>query len=249
MLRPHAKTQTGRLTMKNINELLPTVNDFKRDISVIKETGTDAEGRAANVVNHLFNELMMIKTGWRAMFPSINAKTEPDKLKKAMAKLKQQFLKGLIENDISTIAQLEIGLKRARADNQDFFPSVGKFIDWCQPDLADMGLPTAFDAWRVISNIYSIHDVNWSKVHLAVHEAGKRCNFGDIKRGAVSEKQFCAVYKTVCDEVFKGATFELPGYGNYETKNRLTVDAKKEKRTKTEQNKSAAAKAMQGMGF
>ncbi len=232
--------------MKNINELLPTTADFKHDISVVKETDTEIEERAANVVNHLFNELMMIKTGWRAMFPSINAKTEPDKLKKAMAKLKQQFLKGLIENDISTIAQLEIGLKRARADNQDFFPSVGKFVDWCQPDLSAMGLPTAFDAWRIISNVYSIHDVNWSKVHLAVHEAGKRCSFGDIKRGAVSEKQFCAVYKTVCDEVFKGTTFELPGYGNYETKNRLTVDAKKEKRTKTESNKSAAAKAREG---
>lgn len=232
--------------MKNINELLPTTANFKRDISVVEESSTELEEKCAEVVNQLFNELMMIKTGWRAMFPSIDS---ADGRKKAMAKLKQQFLKGLIENNISTIEQLEIGLKRARADNQDFFPSVGKFIGWCQPDLKEMGMPTAFEAWRIVSNIYSIHDVNWSKVHMAVHEAGKRSNFGDIKRGAISEKQFCSIYATVCAEVVQGESFTQPDYGNYETKNRLTVDAKKKPRTTTTENMSARDKAMQGMKF
>ena len=183
------------------------------------------------------------------MFPSINAKTEGEKLRKAMGGLKQQYIKGFIENDINTLEQIEFGLARARANKDDFFPSVGKFISWCQPDLSDFGLPTAFEAWRVISNIYSIHDVNWKKTHVAVHEAGKRCNFGDIKRGAISEKQFGAVYKTVCEEVFQGIKFELPDYGNYETENRLTVDAKMKKRTKTQQNISARDKAMEGLKF
>jgi len=227
--------------MKNINDLLPSTTTVRRDISTNTSTPNTDIDQSAKVINHTFNELMMIKTGWRAMFPSINAKNDGEKLKKAMGKLKQQFMKGFIENNINTLEQIEFGLTKARADDNPFFPSVGEFIHWCQPDLSDFGLPTAFEAWRVVSNIYSIHDINWKKTHVAVHEAGKRCNFGDIKRGSISEKQFCTVYKSVCEEVFQGVKFELPDYGNYETDNRLTVDAKKKKRTKTESNKSAAA--------
>jgi len=231
--------------MKNINDLLPSTTTLRRDISTNTSSPNTDIDQNAKVINHTFNELMMIKTGWRAMFPSINAKTEGEKLKKAMGKLKQQYMKGFIENDINSIEQIDFGLKRARADDNPFFPSVGEFISWCQPDLADLGLPTAFEAWRVVSNIYSIHDIDWNKVSPAVHEAGKRCNFGDIKRGAISEKQFSAIYKTVCEEVFKGTTFEVPVYV---TEMRLGYD-KKGSRTTTNENMSARDRAMQAMKF
>lgn len=232
--------------MKNINQLLPSTSSVKANISVETKTSTELEEKCGMIVNELFNQLMAIKTGWRATFPSINAKTEPDKLRKAMVLLKKQYLKGLIENNISTIQQLEFGLKKARAEKGDFFPSVGKFISWCQPDLADFGIPTAFEAWRIVSNIYSIHDIDWNKTHVAVHEAGKRCNFGDIKRGSISEKQFCSIYATVCQEFIQGEVFETPVYA---TENRLTQDHKMKSRTKTESNNSAHAKAMAGLKF
>ena len=232
--------------MKNINQLLPSTSSVKANISVETKTSTKTEEQCAIIVNRLFDSLMMIKTGWRAMFPSINAKTEPDKLRKAMQLMKKQFLKGLIENEITTLEQLEFGLKKARADDNPFFPSVGEFIKWCKPDLADFGLPTAFEAWRIVSNIYSIHDIDWSKTSPAVHEAGKRCNFGDIKRGVISEKQFSTIYKDVCDEIIKGAVFEKPVYA---TENRLGHDHKMKTRTKTESNNAANAKAMAGLKF
>ena len=231
--------------MKNINQLLPSTSSVKANISVETKTSTELENKCAMIVNELFNALMVIKPAWRAMFPSINAKTEPDRLRKAMALMKKQFLKGLVENDISTIEQLEFGLKKARADKDPFFPGVGEFISWCQPDLADLGLPTAFEAWRIVSNIYSIHDIDWTKVSPAVHEAGKRCNFGDIKRGTISEKQFSTIYKAVCDEVFKGVKFEVPVYV---TEMRIGYDSKGSK-TATESNKSAAEAFKASMKF
>ena len=232
--------------MKSIKDLLAPAQPSMRDISTNTSTPNTDIDQNAKVINHTFNELMMIKTGWRAMFPSINAKTDGEKLKKAMGKLKQQFMKGFIENDINSIEQIDFGLKRARADDNPFFPSVGEFISWCQPDLADLGLPTAFEAWRIVSNIYSIHDIDWTKVSPAVHEAGKRCNFGDIKRGTISEKQFSTIYKAVCEEVFKGVKFEVPVYV---TEMRLGYDAKGS-RTTTEQNHSARDLAMAAMkGF
>ena len=62
--------------MKNINELLPTTADFKHDISVVKETDTEIEERAANVVkakyrlcaNVIDDEELNIGNTWKFEF-------------------------------------------------------------------------------------------------------------------------------------------------------------------------------------
>ena len=223
--------------MKNINDLLPSTTPLKTSVSVENKTNTIAQEQSASIVNGLFNELMMIKTGWRAMFPSIK---EPEQLKRAMGKLKIQFMKGFIENNISTDQQIQYGLAKARSDDNPFFPSVGEFISWCQPDLKEYGLPSAYDAWReVTAHCHEYIDYPW-KIQ-AMYEAGRRCGFYEIKRGSISEKQFSDVYKKVCEEVMSGAVFEMPVH---ETKNRLGSDHSMKTRTKTTENLSAHEKAM-----
>ena len=228
--------------MKNINSLLPSTTPPNTSVSADTKTSTSAQEGSANVVNELFNQLMMIKTGWRAMFPSI---TEPEQRKKAMGKLKVQFMKGLVENKITTIEQIEFGLIKARADPNPFFPSVGEFVTWCTPSHKDFGLPTPAEAWREASTYsHMVTQREW-KVP-AVYEAGRRSPFYGIRDGQIGEKQFCAYYETVCKEVMAGAVFAVP---EYETKNRLTVDAKKKRRDKTEQNMSAHQEAMNKLKF
>lgn len=41
-------------------------------------------------------------------------------------------MKGLIENKITADYQIESGLKKARAHNSPFLPSIGQFIEWCK---------------------------------------------------------------------------------------------------------------------
>ncbi len=68
-------------------------------------------------------ELKSMKSGWRAAFKS---QEELDRYKK-------QMIKACWENRVNTQEQLDRGLAKARIDESDFFPSVGKFIKWCKP--------------------------------------------------------------------------------------------------------------------
>ena len=72
---------------------------------------------------------------------------------------------------------------------------------------------------------------------LAPSSFRKACGFKSILQGQAGGDQYKEIYKKVCKEIIAGATFDVP---EYETKNRLTVDAKNKTRTKTESNKSAA---------
>ncbi|MDH2923958.1 phage replication protein P [Nicoletella semolina] len=55
---------------------------------------------------------------------------------------KQQWIMGFVENNIRTVEQVRQGMKALRAKEDDYVPSVGKFIGWCkQIDFKDLGLP------------------------------------------------------------------------------------------------------------
>jgi len=128
-------------------------------------------------------------------------------------------------------------------------PAITDFCDLCNTT-SDM--PTPAEAWAEASGkCHTVHndeiygteprqwvlrsDHNWQSP--GVFEAGKRCGFKSILQGQISGEQYKEIYKTVCRELLTGKTFDLPVY---ETKNRLTVDAKKKTRTTTTQNQSAA---------
>lgn len=56
---------------------------------------------------------------------------------------KQQWILGFAENGITTVEQVKQGMKALRAKEDDFVPSVGKFIGWCKVvDYTQLGLPT-----------------------------------------------------------------------------------------------------------
>ena len=75
------------------------------------------------VVNKILVELKACKTGWRAAFKS---QVEVDRYK-------EQLLKACVEGGINKIEMIDRGLAEARRDESDFFPSIGKFINWCKP--------------------------------------------------------------------------------------------------------------------
>ena len=60
-----------------------------------------------------------------------------------VATAKQQWILGFAENGITTVEQVKQGMKTLRAKEDDFVPSVGKFIGWCKVvDYTQLGLPT-----------------------------------------------------------------------------------------------------------
>ena len=60
-----------------------------------------------------------------------------------VATAKQQWILGFAENGITTVEQVKQGMKALRAKEDDFVPSVGKFIGWCKViDYETLGLPS-----------------------------------------------------------------------------------------------------------
>ncbi|WP_368075529.1 replication protein P [Marinobacter lutaoensis] len=78
-------------------------------------------------MNKLFAELQACFPAWRQTFTS---KADIDAAKRVWAR-------GLVEAKVTSDRQLQWGLAKARRSESPFWPSVGQFIKWCQPDPAD----------------------------------------------------------------------------------------------------------------
>lgn len=81
----------------------------------------DQSKQSEDIVNKILSELKACKPGWRAAFKS----------QEEVDRYKVQLLKACVENGVKTMEQIERGLAGARANTSDFFPSQGKFIEWC----------------------------------------------------------------------------------------------------------------------
>ena len=85
---------------------------------------------AERLVNRVFEQLL-------ARCPRLYYTAEQ------VATAKQQWILGFAENGITTVEQVKQGMKALRAKEDDFVPSVGKFIGWCKVvDYTQLGLPT-----------------------------------------------------------------------------------------------------------
>lgn len=86
---------------------------------------------AERLVNRVFEQLL-------ASCPRLSYYTAEQ-----VATAKQQWILGFAENGITTVEQVKQGMKALRAKEDDFVPSVGKFIAWCKViDYETLGLPS-----------------------------------------------------------------------------------------------------------
>ncbi|WP_304168279.1 replication protein P [Lonsdalea britannica] len=85
---------------------------------------------------HIFNELFR---QLKAAFPALmaNIKTQDD-----LNELRRQWVLAFAENSITSIDQVNAGMKLARQQETPFLPSPGQFIAWChQGEVSKHGLP------------------------------------------------------------------------------------------------------------
>jgi len=206
--------------MKTANALInPAVNNIRT--AQPKKPATLINQEAREIVNDLFKSLQAAKPGWRASFP------DDESLRLAKA----TFVKGLIESNITDRSLIAIGMRKARSNPSQFFPSIGEFIAWCKPSPEDLGLPSAQAAWReCCDNCHRKFAHRWS--HPAVFEAGKRTGWFEIRHGSLKPKHFEVIYQKVMDEVLAGATFEVP------KRDANLLECTRGRKTRTEQAKA-----------
>lgn len=161
-----------------------------------KPTGIDEQ--AENLVNMLFDNLVQI-------FPA--AKHTTFASQEDMSATKRQWVLAFIENKITSVEQLKAGMRIARQQESDFWPSCGKFIGWCHEGMMQvMGIPSICDVMAEMkrySNMEwrypSVEAFPWSQpiMYWIVPETRRRMNqynLSDKDTREVIRKQLVSYY-------------------------------------------------------
>lgn len=133
--------------MKNLSEQMVRIDreNFARVARGMPEL-QDAQDTPAEQTAEIFNALF---SALRAAFPasvhSFNDQSEFDELRR-------QWALAFRENGITTMEQVNAGLRAARRQEKPFLPSPGQFVAWCKAeDSAALGLP---DQNELVSLVY-----------------------------------------------------------------------------------------------
>lgn len=128
--------------MKNISDLVQTYGAQPAGPQDSQSNCVVTE-QAIKVFNELFRQL-------RAAFPAVMAtiKTQAD-----LDELRRQWVAGFAENGITTISQVEAGMRIARQQDNPFLPSVGQFITWCKQGAEQAaGIPDKYELSELVKS-------------------------------------------------------------------------------------------------
>lgn len=86
--------------------------------------------QAASLFNSIFEQL-------RATFP---ASATSFKSQSDIDNFRQQWVKAFMENGITTMKQIDAGMRHARQQESPYMPSPGKFVSWCKDSTTVLGV-------------------------------------------------------------------------------------------------------------
>ncbi|MBW5868610.1 DNA replication protein [Yersinia enterocolitica] len=106
--------------------------------------------QAAQIFNELFRQL---KAAFPALMTSIKDQSD-------LNELRRQWVLAFIENGITSIDQVNAGMKIARQQATPFLPSPGQFIAWCkQGATCAAGLPDADEIYDMVMDYAKRRDM------------------------------------------------------------------------------------------
>lgn len=106
--------------------------------------------QAAQIFNELFRQL---KAAFPALMTSIKDQND-------LNELRRQWVLAFIENGITSIDQVNAGMKIARQQATPFLPSPGQFIAWCkQGATRAAGLPDADELYDMVMDYAKRRDM------------------------------------------------------------------------------------------
>lgn len=103
---------------------------------------------AAQIVNQVLKQLIAAKPAHKQALSA----------RGAVAEWKRSWTQAFALHGIRTLEQIELGIKRAQLDPSPFMPSIGQFIQWCNPsELSEVDVLEAFT--RMIERKKPLTDV------------------------------------------------------------------------------------------
>lgn len=130
--------------MQNITNFIPSaVNALKHPErgSPTSQRPASIDRQSAEVINKVFVDLQASFPAWKQVWPNT------DSLNSA----KRIWTVAFIEAGISSVAQIQRGLKQCRHHGSAWPPAVGLFLKWCRAEQAtpeSLGLPTVEKAFK-----------------------------------------------------------------------------------------------------
>lgn len=85
--------------------------------------------QVAQVINNVFGQLL-------AAFPAATANREQSE----MDEIRRQLVLAFMENGITSMAQVDAGMRVARKQVRPFLPSPGQFVEWCKQSGGALGI-------------------------------------------------------------------------------------------------------------
>ena len=155
--------------MKSVAQIMPYLPNLPEN----EPKATPIDPATTEVVNELFRRLRGIFPAWRQAWPTTEA----------LGAAKAEWIKAFVSQRITSLEQIEFGLENCRRMKKPFAPSVGEFIDMCQPTPEMLGIPPLEKAFReACRNAHPAMagKANWS--HDAVWHTAKECGFESLNR-------------------------------------------------------------------
>lgn len=152
--------------MKSTPELLNEYDRFRggHDHSTAVASADDERAKKEQVAR-IFNEMFV---QLQAAFPgSIAAISEQGKLNE----FRKQWMLAFLENGITTMEQVNAGMRHARASESPFWPSPWQFIKWCKDSKMVLGV-------TIDDVMAEFHRYSKEKVYILVVPKDSR---GDIR--------------------------------------------------------------------
>jgi len=210
--------------------ITPTVNQIhERPVETLSE-------QAAWQINDIFKSLQASFPAWKQAFPS----------DKELSLAKKVWTKGLMESGITSLNEIKLGMRMARASGSDFFPSVGKFVGWCKPTPEAFGLPVNQAAYNEACN--QAHMASRGKwTHPGVYHAASQTGFFNLAHstpGDATNKQFDHNYTVTLRKVMAGEDFELPIATAIEQQAHIPTEEELQQNQETGDNALSALKGL-----
>nr|WP_319552427.1 replication protein P [uncultured Vibrio sp.] len=145
-------------------------------------------------VNQIFTELQAAFPAWRQTFPD----------GKSLATAKITWTKALVESGTTEQYQISQGLRMARQSESDFFPSVGKFIAWCQTSATVPDRDTSFSMLRHYIN----HE--FDEIPREVKAMYDMLSKSLLRNGTDGDiyRAFKRNYKFICEKLNRGESID-----------------------------------------
>ncbi|HED4430109.1 TPA: replication protein P [Pasteurella multocida] len=118
--------------MKSANQIAMSLIGSDKNYKAPQVAKAEVTVEMNKTIDFLFTRLKTIFPAWKSAFSSDREYQEA----------KKYWLETLINERITSVAQIRIGVERARKSESPFFPSVGQFIEWCNEGaLESQGMP------------------------------------------------------------------------------------------------------------